>query len=112
MQGGQPLGGELSDLELLRGKAIAEIRRTPPYPLPSGTQLLSSSAAPGCRAQRIEEGHALPQRRPRFGPAPLPSQPAPERKQCPGSNTRIASQVLSERRGGQGLRLIVRGQEW
>src|SRR6266849_9834653 len=102
----------MSDLELLRGQTIAEIGRTAPNLLSGSAQLLSRSPAPGGGAQRIEESHALPQRRPRFGAAPSPSQPAPERKQCPGSKKRIACQILSERRGEQGLRLILHGQEW
>ena len=36
----QTFGGELSDLELLRGKAIAEIRRTSPNLLSGGAQLV------------------------------------------------------------------------
>src|SRR6266566_3575323 len=60
----QTAGGELSDLELLRGQTIAEIGRTTPNLLSGSAQLLSRSPAPGGGAQRIEESHALPQRRP------------------------------------------------
>src|SRR5260370_25669423 len=86
----QTVGGELSDLELLRGQAIAEIGRAPPNLLSGSAQLLSRSPTPRGVAQRIEELHAFPQWRPRFGAPPSPSQPAAKRKQCPGSKKRIA----------------------
>src|SRR5207245_11410183 len=106
----QSFGGELSDLQLLRRQAITEIRRTPADPLPACPQLLARAPAPGGCTKGIEERHAFPQRRPRFGTAPLPPQPATKREQCPGSKERTAGQVLSQRRGEQRLRLIVRRQ--
>src|SRR5258706_16067632 len=95
----QTFGGELSDLQLLRGQAITKIRRTPPNPLPRGAQILPSSPAPRAGAQRIEQSDGVPERRPCFVGAPAPAQPATEREQGPGSKKRIAVQVLGERRG-------------
>src|SRR5260370_6441074 len=100
-------GGERSDLELLRGQAIAEIGRAPRNLLSGSAQLLSRSPAPRGGAQRIEESHAFPQWRPRFGAPPSPSQPAAKRKQCPGSKKRIAGEVLGERGAEQRLRLVL-----
>src|SRR5690242_1332671 len=60
----QTFGGKLSDLELLRGQAIAKVGRAPPNPFSGGAELLASSAAPGRGSQRIEKSHALLQRCP------------------------------------------------
>src|SRR6266446_10044787 len=60
----QTVGGELSDLELLRGQTIAEIGRTAPNLLSGSAQLVSRSPAPGGGAESIEQSNALPQRRP------------------------------------------------
>src|SRR5260370_3595782 len=103
----QTVGGELSDLELLRVQAMPEIGRALPNLLSGSAQLLSRSPAPRGGAQRIEESHAFPQWRPRFSAATSPAQPAAKRKQCPGSKKRIAGEVLGERGAKQRLRLVV-----
>src|SRR5260370_12636179 len=59
---GQPVGRELSDLELLRGQAIAELGGAPPNLLSASAQLLSRPPAPGGRAPPTQATHALPPR--------------------------------------------------
>src|SRR6266851_281701 len=107
----QPIGRELSDLELLGGEAIAGVRCSATDCLARRSQLLSGALAPGRRAERIEQFDALTQRRPRVGATPLPAQPAAERKQRSRMQERIGRVILRKSDREQPFRLSVVGQE-
>src|SRR6476469_8794625 len=73
---GMPLSGELSDVQLLRGQVLPDLRGPTQACLARGSQFLPRAIAPGRGAKGVKNSACLAQRRPRIGGASLPAQPA------------------------------------
>jgi hypothetical protein len=107
---GQSVGGQLDDLQLLRGELIDRAGCAAAAAFARGSQFTARALAPGSGAEGVEGIPGRPQRCAGIGDPPLAAQPLSECQQQPCAHERPSGQVSIQRVPVAGLRVLVGGE--